>query len=163
MTRKKVLEAIDIYRNFFEEREVKKKDYPHHVYVCLRRDILAHCYGMLGQMEEFVKEFRMGKAFRWLGFIQGCLWALGCHTLEELKNHNRPSEVKPATPEEIRERRHEIAEEIAYLKGEVSDLGYELKQLQICCPHVSEVSHIMSGIVTRTCCDCGKQSTAWTT
>lgn len=30
-----------------------------------------------------------GKAFRWLGFLQGVLWSRAIFTLEELKSHNR--------------------------------------------------------------------------
>jgi len=51
---------------------------------------LIHCHGMLDKMEEFVKEGRIEKAFRWLGFVQGCLWLAGHYSLEDLMNHNRP-------------------------------------------------------------------------
>ncbi len=33
---------------------------------------------------------RREKAMRWLGFVQGALWASGRATIEELKNMNRP-------------------------------------------------------------------------
>ena len=92
MDGKKVLKVIGIYRKYFEKNNIGQIDYPHHLIISLRKNILAHCHGMLGKMEEFVKEDRMGKVFRWLGFIQGCLWATGCYTLEELKDHNRPKE-----------------------------------------------------------------------
>lgn len=34
-------------------------------------------------------EVRIEKANRWLGFIQGVLWAENVFTIEELKAHNR--------------------------------------------------------------------------
>ncbi|MDD2696684.1 MAG: hypothetical protein PHE52_00800 [Candidatus Pacebacteria bacterium] len=50
---------------------------------------------MLDKMEGFLKEGRIEKAFRWLGFIQGCLWSTGEYTLEDLMNHNRPDVKEP--------------------------------------------------------------------
>ena len=105
MTKEKVLEVIGIYR----ERLVHlpKINYPHHskmgfaiscdmdlgdyadLFNCSEDFGLAHCYGMLDQMEQFVEEDRMDKVFRWLGFVQGCLWMASEYTLDELKNHNR--------------------------------------------------------------------------
>ncbi|MDP3696534.1 MAG: hypothetical protein Q8R55_00710 [Candidatus Taylorbacteria bacterium] len=101
MDGKKVLEVIGIYRSYFETNRIGLINYPRHLIVSLRKNILAHCHGMLDKMEEFVAEDRMGKAFRWLGFIQGCLWATGCYTLEELKNHNRPSKLEMNRDDEI--------------------------------------------------------------
>lgn len=87
MTGEKVLEVIQVYRNEFEKRGIPKQK-------CLapssNAECLAHLHAMLDQMEEFVKEDRMEKVFRWLGFIQGALWRMGIYSLEELKNHNRP-------------------------------------------------------------------------
>ena len=96
MDAEKVLEVISIYRNYFENLGVEKADYPHQYFIdeapiegeelC----ILSHCHGMLDNMEGFVAEGRMEKVFRWLGFIQGCVWSTSHYTLEDLKNHNRP-------------------------------------------------------------------------
>lgn len=87
----KVLEVIDIYRKHLTEgHTVASIDYPHDKQVIIKDDVLGHCLGMLDKMEEFVREGRMEKAFRWLGFVQGCLWSSSCYVLEELKNHNRP-------------------------------------------------------------------------
>jgi hypothetical protein len=33
---------------------------------------------------------RLEKKMRWLGFVQGALWMLGVHSVEELKQHNMP-------------------------------------------------------------------------
>lgn len=95
MDGQKVLGVIGIYRKFFEWLDIPKADFPHDKTVDILEEVdgvgnvLAHCHGMLDKMEVFVAEGRMDKVFRWLGFIQGCLWATGQHNLEELKNHNR--------------------------------------------------------------------------
>ena len=96
MDAKKVLEVISVYRNHFESLKLNKIDFKHQAFVpdlprkMEDRLTLGHCYGMLDQMEKFVAEGRMEKVFRWLGFIQGCLWSAGHYNLEELKNQNRP-------------------------------------------------------------------------
>ena len=89
MDGKKVLEVIGIYRNFFEKLGIPNDKIVKTKRVYHSDNILAHCHGMLDEMEKFVAEGRIDKGFRWLGFIQGCLWSAGHYTLEELKNHNR--------------------------------------------------------------------------
>jgi len=89
MTPDKVREVIEIYRALFEKLGIEKIDYPHEEIVDLPSDILGHCYGMLDRMLSFIEEGRMEKVFRWLGFIQGCLWSTKTYVLEDLKNHNR--------------------------------------------------------------------------
>lgn len=91
MDRKKILEVIATYRkHLVEGHGASKIDYPHGEKVYYKDQILGHCLGMLDQMEGFVEQGRVDKTFRWLGFIQGCLWSQTCYTLEELKEHNRP-------------------------------------------------------------------------
>lgn len=92
MTPAKVLEATATYRNLFDWLGVEKIDYPHDKILDTLGHGLGHCYGMLAKIEEFVREDRMDKAFRWLGFIQGVIWAQGVYPLESLKNHNRPDD-----------------------------------------------------------------------
>jgi len=87
-----VLEVISYYRKYLKDNNVGKMNFPHNLYVGLRLQILAHCNGMLDKMDGFILANKMDKTFRWLGFIQGCLWATGCFTLEQLRNHNRPKE-----------------------------------------------------------------------
>ncbi|MBI2062455.1 MAG: hypothetical protein HYT64_02085 [Candidatus Yanofskybacteria bacterium] len=90
MDREKVLKVIRIYREHFKKSGIPKKDFPHDQLTNGNESVLAHCHGMLDEMEKFVAEGRMDKVFRWLGFVQGCLWSTGCYDLESLKNHNRP-------------------------------------------------------------------------
>lgn len=90
MDGKKILQVIGIYRDHFTEKGIEARDFPHSGIPSSKEEILAHCHGMLDKMEEFIREGRIEKAFRWLGFIQGCLWSTGEYSLEDLKNHNRP-------------------------------------------------------------------------
>jgi hypothetical protein len=53
-----------------------------------------HLLYMLWQIPHFIKEGRKEKANRWLGFVQGALWANDIYTIEEMKDHNRPDEKK---------------------------------------------------------------------
>src|SRR3989338_7446710 len=90
MDGKKVLEVIGVYRKYFETVGVSKENLPHDKLMGNGRSVLGHCHGMLDEMEKFVAEGRMDKVFRWLGFVQGCLWSAGYYDLQSLKNHNRP-------------------------------------------------------------------------
>jgi len=44
-------------------------------------------------------EHRREKAMRWLGFVQGALWALDIAPISDLKNMNRPDEPSPLASE----------------------------------------------------------------
>ena len=90
MDGKKILQVTEIYRDYFTEKGIKPLDFPHGDMPNSKEEILAHCHGMLDKIKDFVKEGRIEKAFRWLGFIQGCLWSTGQYPLEDLKNHSRP-------------------------------------------------------------------------
>lgn len=94
MTLEKMLEVIETYRQLFVERNIGKIDYSHDELLDEETHGLEHCHGMLDKMVEFVREGRMEKAFRWLGFVQGVLWATRVYPLTNLKNHNRPPEEK---------------------------------------------------------------------
>jgi len=90
MNSEKILEVIRIYRNYFEAKGIGIMDLSESDKSNSEEEILAHCHGMLNKMEVFIKEGRIEKTFRWLGFIQGCLYSTGQYSLEDLKNHNRP-------------------------------------------------------------------------
>ena len=51
---------------------------------------LHHMEWMTTQVPQFIKDGRKEKANRWLGFIQGALWAKRIYTIDEMKEHNRP-------------------------------------------------------------------------
>jgi len=85
----KILEALDLYEKFLKGLSVTPRDYPHGDVVFTQEDRLGHVLGMIPQMRQFLKEERREKVMRWLGFIQGVLWAEQLFTLDALKNHNR--------------------------------------------------------------------------
>ncbi len=96
----KIREAIVTYRKYFEKLGVPKGDF--------QRDknpsffeAYMHCHGMLDKMERFLEEGRIDKVQRWLGFIQGVLWATSAFGLEELKAHNRPATAESISGEEV--------------------------------------------------------------
>lgn len=97
MSKAKVSEVIGVYRQKFVGMGIKKIKHSHNeplsgFFRTMRMRALAHCHQMLDTMDSFVDEDRMGKAYRWLGFVQGVLWALGVYRLEDLMNHSRPTE-----------------------------------------------------------------------
>lgn len=53
-----------------------------------------HVKWMTKQVPDFLGAGRKEKVNRWLGFIQGVLWAKKIYTIEEMKEHNRPNENK---------------------------------------------------------------------
>lgn len=80
MKDEKILDACKIYSEKlspFAEQPVFPETYKHIMW-------------MTWQIPQFLKDGRKEKANRWLGFIQGALWALDVYTIEEMKNHNRP-------------------------------------------------------------------------
>lgn len=57
-----------------------------------------HLLNMIPQMRDFVTDGRREKVMRWLGFMQGVMWARGMFNIDELMDHNRPDgmEFDPA-------------------------------------------------------------------
>lgn len=90
MTKEKIREVLNIYRAELASRNFSKYEFPHDKTLYDKSASLQHAFSMIDQMGEFLEEDRMDKVFRWLGFLQGCLWTAGLYTIEELMNHNRP-------------------------------------------------------------------------
>ena len=90
----KVQEILSTYRRLFEMKNIGKINFPHSEIPVNSVEMLAHCHGMIDQMEIFITEGRMEKVMRWLGFLQGVFWSNGWYCLEDLKNHNRPTIVE---------------------------------------------------------------------
>lgn len=68
---------------------IARKQFTKDGFPALNKECLAHCHWMLDEIERFLTEGRLDKVFRWLGFIQGCLWKVEIYTLEDMKNHNQ--------------------------------------------------------------------------
>jgi hypothetical protein len=60
------------------------------LFLCSTVEGLDHMEWMTKQVPGFLVAGRKEKANRWLGFIQGALWANKIYTIEEMKEHNRP-------------------------------------------------------------------------
>ena len=74
MTKDKVREVIKRYRKFCENTGPP----------------FDHLYWMTFQIGDMLEDKDdIEKVMRWLGFIQGVLWAKGVYTIDELKEHNR--------------------------------------------------------------------------
>lgn len=140
MTPEKVREVIDIYKKKLRKFGTNKKQYPEDWFIDNGMGVFAHCRWMLDEIEIFIKERRMDKVFRWLGFIQGCLWSCSVYTLNELKEHNRKhdcsikdfeiglEEFSIGTRVEIR------VKKVKWLKGTVVETPYKNERgIEIIC------------------------------
>jgi hypothetical protein len=54
-----------------------------------KQEILNHALFMTKEIRELLKEDKLEKTFRWLGFLQAILWQQGIYSIEEMKNQNR--------------------------------------------------------------------------
>ncbi len=89
MEAEEVRRVIETYRRKFVEMKVGKTRFPHEKVLTDQQLGFEHCHWMLDEMEGFIKEERMDKVNRWLGFIQGFLWSNQVYALTEMMNHNR--------------------------------------------------------------------------
>lgn len=55
-------------------------------------DSLCHAMWMCSEAKKFISQGRQAKAYRWIGMIQGLLWAHGIFSIAELKSHNELGE-----------------------------------------------------------------------
>jgi len=89
MTAEKIRSVVAMYHQALDELNVPELSCPHDG-TPDEFAALAHCHAMLDEIDAFVGEGRLEKAFCWLGFVQGCLWTCGVYSIAELKDHNRP-------------------------------------------------------------------------
>lgn len=54
-----------------------------------KTDALCHAAWMCQETGKFIRQGRLDKAARWIGWIQGVLWTSGVFSLDELRGHNR--------------------------------------------------------------------------
>ena len=62
------------------------------IYAAGKFEALNHALWMCGQVEGFLRQNRMAKAYRWIGMVQGLLFMGGIYSISELKKHNALSE-----------------------------------------------------------------------
>lgn len=96
MTEMRIFDAIAKYRNRLVELDMPMKPYPNDLPLVVAdpelevdSDVLSHCHLMLAKIEQFINDGKLEKAFRWLGFIQGCLWCTGLYTINDMREDNR--------------------------------------------------------------------------
>jgi len=92
MTEEKIREAISLYRKKFVEMNIVKETCGLDSFPGSFKASLASCHAILDEVENFLEEGsreKLEKAFRWLGFIQGCLWSAGVYTINDLREHNK--------------------------------------------------------------------------
>ncbi len=92
MTPEKVKEVTAEYRKFLSFAH--EKNWTDNKFDLARTaprgsEAFDHVKWMLDRIDEFADQGRMGKAFRWLGFLQGVFWTLGTYTLDQMREHNR--------------------------------------------------------------------------
>lgn len=89
MTKEKIISIIDLYDSKLTCEPVQHEDAGGLRYT----DRMQHLKWMFIRIREFVSNDQTGKAFRWLGFIQGVLFCLGLYTLKELRDHSRSDDA----------------------------------------------------------------------
>lgn len=102
MTGDKVKEVCTTYRNLLR-REVHPEDstwrQPHVERLVDEGQRLRqgrhvernHVLWMIDEIDRMVDAGRLEKAFRWLGFVQGWLWATERRTIDVLRRDNMPA------------------------------------------------------------------------
>jgi hypothetical protein len=104
LTSDKLKQTLEKYKTFFVRGHILPVK---HDSVTLATDFgmqLQHCHWMLGPMQEMIEraenpymfdtEKEREKLYRWLGFIQGVLWAQSICSVEDLKGDNRNGTTK---------------------------------------------------------------------
>jgi hypothetical protein len=91
VTAKKIIEVLQSYEQLLNEgrdlapiRNQQATD---------QQGRLEHALWMCGQAVEFARAGHIGKANRWLGFVQGVLWCEGIETIEVAKRRNKPADA----------------------------------------------------------------------
>lgn len=93
MTNEKILSVLKKYEDFFNQFRMTGLLPLHDEHMDGDLGpVYQHLLTMIPQMRKFIEEGRRDKVFRWLGFMQGAMWALGSFTLDELKDDNRPTD-----------------------------------------------------------------------
>lgn len=91
MTPDKILEVVARYETLLSAYGDDAKRYDKYAGGNLGRvGRRQHLNYMTAEIRKFVAEGSTEKAFRWLGFMQGVLWADGHYTVEQLGEHNKP-------------------------------------------------------------------------
>jgi len=58
------------------------------IYAAGKYEVLNHALWMCNQIDGYIRQNRMAKAYRWIGMVQGLLFMGGVYSIVELKEHN---------------------------------------------------------------------------
>lgn len=89
MKRKQIQNVINKYRAKLQKANLRPAQFPSEHLATDWHLQIKHCMWMLDRMEELLKEDRLEKVNRWLGFVQGVLWTQSIYSIENLKEDNR--------------------------------------------------------------------------
>ena len=89
MTRPQVVALLRVYQEHLSGWEAARCP-PEFDGVAGMGRMVKHAKWMIEEMLTKLEADQMdeGKAFRWLGFVQGALWAAGIFTIDDMRTHN---------------------------------------------------------------------------
>lgn len=89
MTSEQIVQVVEGYAKTFSEREIQ----PVKSTSTLRpttREQEQHAHWMCLEIPSLIEtDNGFEKANRWLGFVQGVLWAAGVYSIDAMRDHNR--------------------------------------------------------------------------
>ena len=131
MTNVKLFDVFRFYGEFlkknYPEAQPRRMDVTQKLNEGDLASMYAHLIWACEEGKKFVEERRFDKAMRWLGFIQGVLFARGHFSIDELGNHSRPPEWPLAT--------EYVSEALHSLDLQKKALDAEAKTLRSGCSH----------------------------
>ena len=86
--------ASDAIGRYASHLKPKRSVEPDFIHIC-RAERLEHALWMCEQGARFAAAGELGKAFRWLGFVQGVLWADGVRSIDDMRADNAGRAVEP--------------------------------------------------------------------
>ena len=89
MTPKQVIDAVRKYDEILDRHGISIVRVDLHKVGPQQQEILQHARWMCQQIPGLVAEKHLEKVSRWLGFIQGVLWAIGEGSIDDFKDDNR--------------------------------------------------------------------------
>ncbi|RJO60011.1 hypothetical protein C4544_06605 [candidate division WS5 bacterium] len=83
-----ITELIDSYISNLEKRGAK--EFSGYTEIRTEEERMGYLLWFCKETKKFAEKGDLEKAGRWLGFIQGTLWALNIYSIDEMRDHNRP-------------------------------------------------------------------------
>lgn len=94
MSDEQVLHALAAAEALLTDYAPERYPHPHRVLPFLGKPAAgAHLRWMIIESRAMLADGRREKVMRWLGFIQGTLWAMGLASIDALKDANKPQDA----------------------------------------------------------------------